>query len=84
MQFDPHFQDEHLQSSMEQRERLLSATERLDRSNNDLKASLVTAQETVTIGIEVMENLDKQKQTMNDIREKVRLSSSFPPHIFSF
>jgi len=63
--------DEHLASSMDQRERLLSATEKLERSNVDLRQTIATAEETVGIGIEVMGNLETQKQTMLGIREKL-------------
>jgi len=63
--------DEHLSSSMDQRERLLSATERLERSNTDLRQTIATAEETVGIGVEVLGNLEAQKQTMVGIREKL-------------
>jgi len=63
--------EEHLASSMDQRERLLSATEKLERSNTELDQSISTAEETVGIGIEVMQNLDTQKGVMLGIREKL-------------
>jgi len=63
--------DEHLQSSLDQRERLLSATEKLERSNTDLQHSIATAEETMGIGIEVMENLERQKGVMMGIRGKL-------------
>jgi len=63
--------DEHLSSSMDQRERLLSATEKLERSQTDLRQTIATAEETVGIGIDVLGNLDTQKQTMMGIKDKL-------------
>jgi len=64
--------DEHLATSMEQRERLLAATEKLDKSNVMLKDTNRLAQDTVFIGIQTLEHLEEQKSTMENIREKLR------------
>jgi len=63
--------DHVLAGSMDQRERLLSATEKLERSNADLQQSIATAEDTMNVGIEVMGNLDVQKNSMYGIKEKL-------------
>jgi len=63
--------EKQLAGSLDQRERLLSATERLERSNMELKAAMATAEQTVSVGIEVMGNLDTQRSTMYQIKEKL-------------
>jgi len=63
--------NEHMVGSMDQRERLLSATEKLDRSNVELRQAMATAEETVSIGIEVMQNLENQRGVMYQIKDKL-------------
>jgi len=64
--------DEHLATSMEQRERLLAATEKLDKTNVMLKDTNRLAQDTVFIGIQTLEHLEEQRSTMENIKEKLR------------
>jgi len=63
--------DGNISASMDQRERLLSNTERLEKSSKHLDEAISTAEETITIGIETVENLDRQKRQMLEIRENV-------------
>jgi len=60
-----------MSASLDQRERLLNATEKLDNSTNLIKQSQATANETVEVGVEIMENLDKQKRQMVGMRENL-------------
>jgi len=63
--------DDHLGYSMDQRERLLSQTERLERTKAEISGAIATANQTVEIGIEVMANLEEQKGTMSGILGKL-------------
>jgi len=65
--FSGGLREEHLSTSMDQRERLLSQTERLERTKTDLNSAIQTANQTVEVGIEVMANLDEQKGKMTGI-----------------
>jgi len=63
--------EEHLSSSMDQRQRLLEATEKLERSGNELKHAIATAEDTVGIGIQVMDNLHDNTQKMHGIKDRL-------------
>jgi hypothetical protein len=56
---------------MEQRERLVTANSRLEKSSNVLKSAISTAEETVVIGIDTMGNLDEQKNKMKKMISEV-------------
>jgi len=60
--------EDKMASSMDQRERLLANTDRLEKSSSTLKKAMAEAEETVQIGVEALENLDEQKQTMIRIK----------------
>jgi len=59
-------------AAMDQREHLLKSTDKLDKSTIELKQTLSVAEETVGVGVEVMENLDRQRDQMLRMRETLR------------
>lgn len=63
---------------MDSRERLLTQTERLERTNTELSKTISEAQGSVQLGIEIMENLDDQRNTMHRIQDRVRGSNRWP------
>jgi len=63
--------DDMMATSMDQRARLLSNTESLDKSSIQLQEAMRTAEETVQVGMGVMEDLDRQTNTMMQIKEKL-------------
>jgi len=65
------YKEPDMSASLDQRERLLHTTEKLDNSTATIKQSIATAEETVGVGIEIMENLDKQKRQMVGMRENL-------------
>eukprot|EP01118_Nematostelium_gracile_P016299 TRINITY_DN6711_c0_g1_i1.p1 TRINITY_DN6711_c0_g1~~TRINITY_DN6711_c0_g1_i1.p1 ORF type:complete len:251 (-),score=75.84 TRINITY_DN6711_c0_g1_i1:59-811(-) len=58
-------------TSMGQREKLLSNTERLGESSNELRRARAEAEGTVQVGIEIMEELENQRTVMMSIRERL-------------
>lgn len=66
-------QDEHL----EQRQQLLSGTERLERSSARLQQSQRTALETEDVGRDVLANLYEQRQTIQHTRDNLHQSEGY-------
>ncbi|KAJ5273404.1 hypothetical protein N7478_008529 [Penicillium angulare] len=66
-------QDEHL----EQRQQLLSGTERLERSSARLQQSQRTALETEDVGRNVLTNLYEQRQTIQHTRDNLHESEGY-------
>ncbi|KAJ6090391.1 vesicle transport v-snare protein [Penicillium sp. IBT 16267x] len=66
-------QDEHL----EQRQQLLSGTERLERSSARLQQSQRTALETEDVGRDVLANLYEQRQTIQHTRDNLQQSEGY-------
>lgn len=66
-------QDEHL----EQRQQLLSGTERLERSSARLQQSQRTALETEDVGRNVLANLYEQRQTIQHTRDNLHESEGY-------
>jgi len=69
--FSGGLKDDILAGSLDQREHLLSTTDRLSRTNTQLKQAMATAQDTENVGIEIMENLDRQRVQMVHIKENL-------------
>ena len=61
-----------LPSSMEQRERLLKTTESYIKTDDVLDEAIDVSNSTIMQGIEVMEELDRQKELMTRVIEKVK------------
>ncbi|KAJ5637701.1 vesicle transport v-snare protein [Penicillium lividum] len=66
-------QDEHL----EQRQQLLSGTDRLERSSARLQQSQRTALETEDVGRDVLANLYEQRQTIQHTRDNLQQSEGY-------
>lgn len=64
-------------STMDQRQRLLSGTERLGESSRRLEDSHRLALETEGIGVNILSTLKGQRETMLRARDTVRHACSF-------
>jgi len=71
-----------LTTSLDQRERLLAGTDKLNRTNTVLQDARRTAEETVATGATILDNLGRQRETMerglgrlDDINDKLARSS---------
>jgi vesicle transport through interaction with t-SNAREs 1 len=60
-----------MESSMDQREAMLSETERLQQTNVDLRDTIAVAESTFDIGVNTMNDLDRQKSQMFHIRDNL-------------
>eukprot|EP01116_Phalansterium_solitarium_P013893 TRINITY_DN31347_c0_g1_i1.p1 TRINITY_DN31347_c0_g1~~TRINITY_DN31347_c0_g1_i1.p1 ORF type:complete len:242 (-),score=69.75 TRINITY_DN31347_c0_g1_i1:721-1446(-) len=58
--------------AMDQKQRLLQTTERAKKSKEELREVLALAEETVGVGVEALENLDRQKEVMYRIRQNLQ------------
>jgi len=64
--------EEGMSSSMDQRERLLGVTQKMQKNSDDLDHAISLTVETIQVGADVMVNLDEQKTVMQNIIEKTR------------
>jgi hypothetical protein len=72
MHLNDSLQEEHIAStSMDQRQRLLNVTDRMQKNNQDLDHAIALTEESIQVGIDVMTNLEEQKSTMQRIIERV-------------
>jgi len=60
--------DDVMSGSMSQRERLISANDRLDKGSADIEYANRLAEETVRDGVVILENLDTQSEQMRRMR----------------
>jgi len=60
------YKESNMASSMESRQRLIDNTQKLDKSSRYLENALITAHETIEVGINSMELLDRQKNTLKN------------------
>lgn len=63
--FGPRYSDNPNDVQLEQRQQLLSGTDRLDRSSQRLKASQALANETEAIGASTLADLHRQRETID-------------------
>jgi len=61
-----------LDTAMDQKERLLHTTQRAKASHQELKDAMVIAEETLGVGAEALENLDRQRDVMMRVRANLR------------
>jgi len=57
-------------TSLDQRERLLKTTQKLQNTSNILEDAIRTADDTVNHGIKTMEELDQQSQKIRNMKDK--------------
>lgn len=62
---------------LEQRQQLLSGTERLDRSSQRLRNAQITAHETESIGRDTLADLQLQRETIQHTRAKMLESEGY-------
>lgn len=68
----------HVCTSTTQRERLLDSTGRLDKTSNQLEEGHRIALETEQIGMDIMDNLQKDRETIQRARSRVSIT---PLHV---
>jgi len=61
--------DDILMTSLDQRERLLKTTDKLNKTSMVLEDTIAQAEDTVNIGIDTMERLDQQTRQMRRMKE---------------
>ncbi len=66
------FQSISTNSSMDQRERLLQTSEKERRTNDDIDEAISLTSNSITTGMEIMEELDRQKDLLTSVLDKVR------------
>jgi vesicle transport through interaction with t-SNAREs protein 1 len=62
---------------LEQRQQLLSGTERLDRSSQRLKASQALAHDTEAVGASTLADLHHQRETIGHVNEVLQESEGY-------
>eukprot|EP00027_Filamoeba_sp_ATCC50430_P011970 CAMPEP_0168568556 /NCGR_PEP_ID=MMETSP0413-20121227/15644_1 /TAXON_ID=136452 /ORGANISM="Filamoeba nolandi, Strain NC-AS-23-1" /LENGTH=212 /DNA_ID=CAMNT_0008600907 /DNA_START=99 /DNA_END=734 /DNA_ORIENTATION=- len=65
------YSDNVINSSSDQRERLISGTDRLNKTSTVLKDAMRTAEETVQVGQDTMTRLDEQTSIMYRMKERL-------------
>lgn len=60
-------------TSRDQRQRLLSATDRMEASNVDIDHAIAMTEDTIQVATGVMQNLEEQKSVMQRIIDRVIL-----------
>lgn len=61
---------------MDQREHLLKVKDRERRTNDDLDEAITLTHGSITHGMEIMEELDRQKDVLTSVLDKVILKSN--------
>jgi len=61
--------DDIMMTSLDQRERLLKTTDKLNKTSVVLEETIAQAEDTVNIGIDTMERLDQQTRQMKRMKE---------------
>ncbi|RKU42916.1 hypothetical protein DL546_002732 [Coniochaeta pulveracea] len=75
--FGNRYSDHPSDAAVEQRQQLLSGTDRLDRSTQRLKASQALANETEAIGASTLADLHSQRQTIQHTQEMLLESEGY-------
>ena len=75
--FGSRYSDNPNDVQLEQRQQLLSGTDRLDRSTQRLKASQALAHETEAIGASTLADLSRQRETIQNTRDNLLESEGY-------
>jgi vesicle transport through interaction with t-SNAREs 1 len=58
-------------TSMDQREQMIAETERLQQTSEDLRDTIAVAEDTFNVGVNTMNDLDRQRSQMMHIRDNL-------------
>ncbi|XP_015761740.1 PREDICTED: vesicle transport through interaction with t-SNAREs homolog 1A-like [Acropora digitifera] len=70
------FQQDLVSNSLFQRTRLLDNTERLERTGNNLEEGYKICVETEQIGVDIMNNLQRDREVIERARDRTRQTDS--------